>query len=130
MLILSRQFHFDKRTPSRPSILCFVEEENLATMIKYTKGIFGLNLLFRVHGSAIYRAVLPAILAAITFILIYHFWDKDPQSVLLHPYAAGVLIGGITFLLVFRVTQSYGRYCKFSAVSNKRFTTFIFRKIE
>ena len=82
-------------------------------MIKYTKGIFGLNLLGRVHGSAIYRAVLPAILASVAYILIHHFWEQDRQSVLLHPYAAGVLIGGITFLLVFRVTQSYQRYCKF-----------------
>ena len=86
-------------------------------MIKYTKGIFGLNLLGRVHGSAIYRAVLPAILASVAYILIHHFWEQDRQSVLLHPYAAGVLIGGITFLQVFRVTQSYQRYCKFISVS-------------
>lgn len=86
-------------------------------MIKYTKGIFGLNLLGRVHGSAIYRAVLPAILASVAYIFIHHFWEQDRQSVLLHPYAAGVLIGGITFLLVFRVTQSYQRYCKFISIS-------------
>ena len=81
-------------------------------MIKYSKGIFGLNLLLRVHGSAIYRAIIPAILASCTYSIIHVFWNQDPKSVLLHPYAAGVLIGGITFLLVFRVTQSYGRYCK------------------
>lgn len=80
------------------------------TMIKYTKGIFGLNLLLRVHGSAIYRAVLPATLGSAVFSGIAFGWDQDPKTELLHPYAAGVLIGGITFLLIFRVTQSYGRY--------------------
>mmetsp|Transcript_6996 Transcript_6996/g.17108 ORF Transcript_6996/g.17108 Transcript_6996/m.17108 type:complete len:670 (+) Transcript_6996:113-2122(+) len=79
-------------------------------MIKYSKGIFGLNLLTRVHGSAIYRAIIPAITASFVFYGIHAGWEKDPKSELLHPYAAGVLIGGITFLLVFRVTQSYGRY--------------------
>ena len=86
-------------------------------MIKYSKGIFGLNLLLRVHGSAIYRAVLPASLSSIAFILIHYVWNQDSRSELLHPYAAGVLIGGITFLLVFRVTQSYGRYCKLNFIS-------------
>lgn len=38
----------------------------------------------------------------------------DREAEMLHPYVAGVLIGGITFLLAFRVTQSYGRYCKLS----------------
>jgi hypothetical protein len=28
----------------------------------------------------------------------------------LDPYAAGLLVGGITFLIIFRMTQSYGRY--------------------
>jgi len=79
-------------------------------MIKYKKGIFGLNLLLRVHGSAIYRAVVPALLASLVFCAISYLWDQEPQAQLLHPYAAGVLIGGITFLLVFRVTQSYQRY--------------------
>ena len=83
-------------------------------MIKYKKGIFGLNLLFRVHGSATYRAILPAALASVVFCGINFGWNPPSKSELLHPYAAGVLIGGITFLLVFRVTQSYGRYCKFS----------------
>ena len=81
-------------------------------MIKYKKGIFGLNLLFRMHGSAIYRAVVPATLSSLIFCAWSLEWEKPPQSELLHPYAAGVIIGGITFLLVFRVTQSYGRYCK------------------
>ena len=82
-------------------------------MIKYNKAIFGLNLLWRVHGSPIYRTVLPATFSLFVFFMIRSFWKQPPKSVLLHPYAAGVLIGGITFLLVFRVTQSYGRYCKF-----------------
>ena len=89
-------------------------------MIKYGKGIFGFNLLGRVHGSAIYRAIIPALIA-ITFHGILHTqWDTDPKAELLHPYAAGVLIGGITFLLVFRVTQSYGRYCKFLSMAKER----------
>ena len=88
------------------------------TMIKYNKSIFGINLLFRVHGSAIYRAVLPALFGSLVFFIIRTQWTKDTESELLHPYAAGVLIGGITFLLVFRVTQSYGRYCKFKIELN------------
>ena len=82
-------------------------------MIKYNKGIFGLNLLLRVHGSAIYRAILPAALASVVFCGIKFGWNPPFESELLHPYATGVLIGGITFLLVFRMTHSYGRYCKF-----------------
>ena len=32
------------------------------------------------------------------------------KSEILHPYAAGLLVSGITFLIIFRMTQSYGRY--------------------
>ena len=32
----------------------------------------------------------------------------------LHPYALGLLIGGITFLIIFRLTNSYGRYWEVS----------------
>ena len=81
-------------------------------MIKYRKTIFGLSLLPRVHGSAIYRAVVPATMACLAYTIIRKVWKPELRSELLHPYAAGVLIGGITFLLVFRVTQSYERYCK------------------
>jgi predicted membrane chloride channel (bestrophin family) len=79
-------------------------------MIVYEKDAFGINLLFRVHGSAVYRAIIPALCSVGFFVIIQFLWDERAKSEILHPYACGLLIGGITFLIIFRLTQSYGRY--------------------
>lgn len=84
-------------------------------MITYDKRPFGLNLLFRANGSAIYRASIPGLLSALCFV-----WMSGTRSgrnsssaaaeVIQHPYAVGVLVGSISLLLVFRVQIAYARY--------------------
>ena len=71
-----------------------------------------MNLLFRVNGSAIYRAAVPGLLSTIVLILIrVYFHDNDCcDDQVKHPYAIGILVTSITFLLVFRVQQAYARY--------------------
>ena len=91
-------------------------------MIKYKKKAFGLNLLLRVNGSATYRAIIPAMMAVGVLFIMKLVWKAPPQSEMLHPYVAGVLISSIAFLVVFRMTQGYGRYCK-SSTSNRKGTT-------
>jgi hypothetical protein len=79
-------------------------------MIIYEKDAYALGLLFRIHGSAVFRALIPALVALGLFLVFRYVWDAPSKTEILHPYACGVLIGGITFLIIFRLTQSYGRY--------------------
>jgi predicted membrane chloride channel (bestrophin family) len=83
-------------------------------MITYYKGAYGTNLLFQFHGSAVYRAVLPGLLSVLVFWLIrrrvqVNELGEDIPS-FNHPYAVGVLVGSVSFLIVFRVNNSYQRY--------------------
>jgi predicted membrane chloride channel (bestrophin family) len=85
-------------------------------MIEYYRSAFGLNLLFRLHGSAVYRAMIPGFLSVLFILWIRLRWDKSEGVVpsaareIEHPYAVGVLVTTITFLLVFRTQQAYARY--------------------
>ena len=82
-------------------------------MIEYYKKAFGLNLLLRFNGSAVYRGTVPGALSAIFVVLLRYAWthndDKFDES-LQHPYALGVLVASLSLLLVFRVQQGYARY--------------------
>jgi predicted membrane chloride channel (bestrophin family) len=87
-------------------------------MIQYHRYAFGLNLLLRVHGSAVYRAMIPGSISVLFLIWIRYMWGQDGQNAdgtsaareIEHPYAVGVLVASITFLLVFRTQQAYARY--------------------
>ena len=81
-------------------------------MINYHRSAFGWNLLFRVHGSAVYRACLPGLIALIIFFMFRYFCVDCNQyeNTIEHPYVIGVVVGGITFLIVFRASSSYARY--------------------
>lgn len=89
-------------------------------MITYDKTAFGLNLIFRVHGSAVYRAVIPGLLSVLCLFMFRGFrnsWDGSFEQVfgrlendLQHPYAVGVLVSSTTFLIVFRINNAYNRY--------------------
>lgn len=89
-------------------------------MITYDKSAFGLNLIFRVHGSAVYRAVIPGVLSVVCLFLIRavrnNFNGTFDQAFdrlendLQHPYAVGVLVSSTTFLIVFRINNAYNRY--------------------
>mmetsp|Transcript_93530 Transcript_93530/g.270216 ORF Transcript_93530/g.270216 Transcript_93530/m.270216 type:complete len:719 (-) Transcript_93530:155-2311(-) len=77
-------------------------------MITYNRSAFGLNLIFQVHGSAVYRAVLPSLIA-VGFFFLWHNYYEEKQD-LGHPYAVGALIASASFLVVFRANQGYARY--------------------
>ena len=91
-------------------------------MITYNRSAFGINLLFRLHGSAIYRSCVPAFFAVLFFLLIKALsnhslielkdvsYNNEIGDNLGHPYAVGVIITGTTFLIVFRANQGYSRY--------------------
>jgi predicted membrane chloride channel (bestrophin family) len=88
-------------------------------MIQYHRYAFGLNLLLRVHGSAVYRAMIPGSISVLFLIWIRSMWgsnndfNKNGEAAareIEHPYAVGVLVASITFLLVFRTQQAYARY--------------------
>jgi len=84
-------------------------------MITYNRSAFGWNLIFKFHGSAIYRSVFPALIA-VAFFFLYDAYvklyivDGKLETNVLHPYAVGVLVTTSTFLIVFRLNQSYSRY--------------------
>mmetsp|Transcript_27198 Transcript_27198/g.75024 ORF Transcript_27198/g.75024 Transcript_27198/m.75024 type:complete len:609 (-) Transcript_27198:81-1907(-) len=82
-------------------------------MIQYTKSAFGLGLLFRIQGSAVYRGCISGLFAMFVFYLVREFWDSQHNSnndELQHPYAVGILVAALTFLLVFRAQAAYSRY--------------------
>lgn len=87
-------------------------------MITYDRSAFGLNLILRVHGSAAYRGVFPGLISVVFLVLLRYFRNGDgtlggddrEENDLQHPYAIGILVASITFLIVFRANQGYNRY--------------------
>jgi predicted membrane chloride channel (bestrophin family) len=82
-------------------------------MITYNRSAFGLNLIFQVHGSAVYRAVFPSLISVAIFFLWQRFYNApkfDYGENLGHPYAIGALVASSSFLVVFRANQGYARY--------------------
>ena len=82
-------------------------------MITYNRHAFGLNLIFRVHGSAVYRSIVPSLVAVACFFWIRSYslsHGEEMAEHIGHPYAIGVLVASTTFLIVFRANQGYSRY--------------------
>ena len=80
-------------------------------MIDYPKGAFGWNLLWRLHGSAIYRAFFPGLIGCAFFLYLrLHYFQHHPEDEFRHPYAVGVLVSSISFLIIFRANHGYRRY--------------------
>ncbi|KAL3762382.1 hypothetical protein ACHAW5_004699 [Stephanodiscus triporus] len=101
-------------------------------MIDYFKGIYGTNLLRRVHGSALYRGSLVGLLSVFVYLLIALRWNANGRhrhlpglgeeerehrhrdggdgGDLNDPYGVGVLVSSVTFLIVFRANTGYQRY--------------------
>lgn len=85
-------------------------------MIPYSKSFLGLNLIFRINGSPVYRAAIPGIMSVIIFCLLekynnYYTGDGDlAKKYVIHPYGVGVLISSVSFLIVFRANYGYQRY--------------------
>lgn len=78
-------------------------------MIVYETGI--LSTLGRVHGSAVYKTVLPATFST-SMLLVYFTYlpEGKERKVVQHPYAVGAFIAFFSFLLTFRLNYGYQRY--------------------
>jgi len=86
---------------------------SLFAMIDYFKGVYGLNLLSRIHGSALYKGSIAGILAVLIYLLIELQWNRVGGRVsddLDHPNSVGVLISSVSLLIVFRANFGYQRY--------------------
>ncbi len=83
-------------------------------MIVYGKSVFSVNILARIHGSAAYRATLPAALSVVLYVVIRQYINRDPLTpvdrLVSHPYAIGGLISSVTFVVIFRANFGYQRY--------------------
>lgn len=88
-------------------------------MIDYFKGIYGINLLGRIHGSALYKGSLVGIFSIFVYLAIDLQWNNngrlaqpngDVGDDLDHPYGVGVLISSVSFLIIFRANHGYQRY--------------------
>jgi predicted membrane chloride channel (bestrophin family) len=84
-------------------------------MIDYYKGIYNINLLFRIHGSSLYKSSLLGLFSTILYLAL-NFKIQIPIFLPLtdddldHPYGVGVLVSSVGFLIVFRANYSYRRY--------------------
>ena len=85
-------------------------------MIPYQGNLFNFGLLLRIHGSAVYKAILPSILSTVIYLLFFYLLpdgddlDLMNERVLSHPYSLAVLVSAFTFLLTFRANFGYNRY--------------------
>mmetsp|Transcript_4193 Transcript_4193/g.6288 ORF Transcript_4193/g.6288 Transcript_4193/m.6288 type:complete len:582 (-) Transcript_4193:138-1883(-) len=80
-------------------------------MIEYSNGAYNLNLLLRVSGSPLYKSIIPSLIGVVIYILIHLIWrESDPMDDLNHPYAVGVLVSSVSFLIIFRANYGYQRY--------------------
>lgn len=80
-------------------------------MIEYHRSAYGLSTLLRVHGSAVYRGMVPGLFSALCCVLFSVLWaDSKEEIQILHPYPIGLIVAAVTFLLIFRAQQGYARY--------------------
>lgn len=82
-------------------------------MIKYPGGSFSFPLLFRLHGSAVFRALIPSLISTALYAIFFHTYDfeaGEEDPLFDHPYPVAVLIAAFTFLLTFKASFSYNRY--------------------
>ena len=82
-------------------------------MIDYFKGIYGINLLFRVHGSSLFKGSLVGLVSVLVYLAIELQWNKGRDlndDDLGHPYGVGVLVGSVSFVIIFRANYGYQRY--------------------
>jgi len=78
------------------------------------QSIFSVDVILRIVGGAAYKAVLPAFLSVIIYLIGRNYVNHMPKTyednLMKHPNALGALISGISFILIFRANHSYGRY--------------------
>lgn len=76
-------------------------------MIVYRSGVFGIRNLLRMHGSPVYKVVVPT--AASTVFLVFLDYVEATVSIE-NPYPLTAFIGFFSFLLTFRLNYAYQRY--------------------
>lgn len=74
---------------------------------------WGIRDLPRIHGSALYKSIVPATLS--TALLIVAEWTSSwdggaNQRIIAHPYSVGALIAFFSILLTFHLNYAYTRY--------------------
>mmetsp|Transcript_10603 Transcript_10603/g.18056 ORF Transcript_10603/g.18056 Transcript_10603/m.18056 type:complete len:629 (-) Transcript_10603:937-2823(-) len=80
-------------------------------MIEYYRGAYGANLLTRWHGSSLAKAFIPGGLSVLLYLILFYFDTTPEEEVYLnHPYAVGVLVSSVSFLIIFRANYGYQRY--------------------
>lgn len=77
-------------------------------MIPYNKSFLGLNLIFRINGSPLYRAAIPGLISVAIYLFLEKMYVKEDY--IEHPYGVGVLISSVSFLIIFRANYGYQRY--------------------
>ena len=97
-------------------------------MIEYSRGAYGANLLLRWHGSALAKAFIPGLLSVTIYLLLHYVahYDQQPSSteeqykkLFNHPYAIGVLVSSVSFLIIFRANYGYQRYWEACSTTTK-----------
>ena len=86
-------------------------------MITYKTSNFGFNLILRVHGSAVWKAFLPALFSTGVLPLYLYLagWEVEKNTIyndnkfMDHPYVIGAFIAFFSFLLSFRLNYAYQR---------------------
>ena len=79
-------------------------------MIKYNAGMYGLQVLTRLHGSAAYKALTPAVISTVVFVIFYSIIDVNFHELTEQSYPFSALVVAFTFLLTFKANFSYQRY--------------------
>mmetsp|Transcript_23769 Transcript_23769/g.35246 ORF Transcript_23769/g.35246 Transcript_23769/m.35246 type:complete len:593 (+) Transcript_23769:114-1892(+) len=79
-------------------------------MIPYNKSFLGINLIFRINGSPVWRAAIPGLISVAIYLLLDQLYITDTKGYINHPYGVGVLISSVSFLIIFRANYGYQRY--------------------
>jgi len=79
-------------------------------MIRYRSDLFGLRTLFIWSGSAVSRALVPALVSTLVAWIYWEIWKEELQTIILHTYVIAVLIGFFGFLLTTRLNFAYQRW--------------------
>eukprot|EP00978_Attheya_sp_CCMP212_P008996 scaffold21187_cov54-Attheya_sp.AAC.1 len=74
------------------------------------------DLFSRVHGSALYKGMLPGLVSCGLFGLLHSDAVRDPVGkALKHPAEVGIVITIVTFIMLFRANYAYLRYIEASS---------------
>ncbi len=100
-----------------PNCSCEYDIATTTAMIEYFRGPYGTNLLFRWHGSALAKAFLPGLFSVSIYLSLHYVYHNDTHTTdpgyinfVSNPYAIGVLVSSVSFLIIFRANYGYARY--------------------